>query len=260
MFEKFENLGIWFSRAAEVSKWLYAIGGFSVLGGAGISIWGNFQDSVPLLWIGGAFFVAGFIAILIRVIGYIFADARFAQLYTNRDMLRKQRGSLKTELQKINGKVWIIWHTGKENSDKEIWDSNKIERLILFNPRAESMTQKNTRELYPPIHAPINFNKNLEKIRGDILYTTKRANNVSIPVKWFKYAISNTIIIANPETGKKKKGWARIELSIPYSNIEGRPSILIKESETPKLFRYIVKCYKQIWDASEQISDSDLEL
>jgi hypothetical protein len=254
MLEKFENLGTWFSRAADVSKWLMvAVPAF--IGGAGVYIWGSIESSKPLLLIGGAFFLAGFISIVVNVIRYAFTDARFVQLYTNRDVLRKRRNSLKAELQKVKGKVWIIWHTGKEASDNEIWDSNKIERLILFNPKAESMTKKKANILYPPIHTPISFNKNLEKIEGDILYTTKRANSVSIPVRWFKHAIGNTMIIANPETGKKQEGWARTELSLPYSDLENRPSILIKESETPQLFRYIIKCYKQIWDASEEVDN-----
>lgn len=191
-----------------------------------------FWVGLALLWTGAGLAIAK---------KFVFPrfNRQYVEFYGDRIALAKGRGTLCDELDKVKSEAWILWHTGTIGANSPIWANTKVKRLLLSNPSAKSGSQK----YYLPMVANT-FNISQTKLKEDIEYTTKIASP-HIQVKWFNGLIGDTMIIAEPNN--TKKGWVRIEIATPFPQPNDRPSIIIRQSENPALFKNVVTYYNDMF-------------
>ena len=161
------------------------------------------------------------------------------EFYQDRDELPPFKDTLKDCSQ-----VWVAWPTGgvagQQGFIKEL-SSNKIEdaRIILTHPDSKSLD------------ASVEIGEIRKDLEGQIKTCTEMAKKYNIPVKWFKGPIRHSIIIGNPNS-RKNKGWARIEMNIPFQETIARPSIKISQNKGKETFEKIKQWHEAMWTTLEE--------
>lgn len=218
------------------------IGGGIVLKDWFIAFWTSSPDTSQILYVVGTLIILG--AILWGAIQLI-AGLRlhFVEILDSRHILAKRRGSLKDELRKKKGRIWLSFNNSMLGLHDSIWNSDIIvEKLLLSYPNTECSTR---------ITAKL----------------TSKALGKGTQVAWYKGAVGgNMVIIADKKVlslnrGVWKvffrvgsKGFVRYGLSNSCIDVFDEPSVVIKYNGNPEVYETLVYSYEKMWDASEKIT------
>ncbi|MQA64426.1 MAG: hypothetical protein GEU76_00755 [Alphaproteobacteria bacterium] len=155
------------------------------------------------------------------------------EFYPDRHGLDRIR-PLTDELRRVT-EAHVFWVAGRKQfqSGEQL---EKIKRLILPNPDSASLKC---------------FESSLPdgmSIRDQIREVTQMAIEKGIQVKWYSEFIGYSWWIADPSG---KNAFAHLEIAMPFSRRDRRPSIRISRSRHPEAFSELWNSYEKIWEKSE---------
>jgi len=142
--------------------------------------------------------------------------------------------------------VWVAWHTGGivgSRGDIKYLKSEKIKdvRIILTHPESKSLD------------ASAEVGEIRKELENQIKTCTEAAQKYGLPVKWYKGPIRHSVIIGDPNSNKNK-GWARIELIIPFQETLARPNIKISQCKGKETFEKVKQWHEVMWERAEEPS------
>lgn len=183
------------------------------------------------------------------LVGYAFLAWKYfkdwrhrAPFYENRKAVNAL-GGLNTEIEKAN-EVWVVWPAGGAASNALSNGAlKKIKRLIVRNPMHLDRTLDYVKRF--GAISPAN-------VMNVIFTLTDRTIGQGGEVHWHDDPLVS-VIIFDP-TGSN--GRARIELLLPETEAEHRPSVVFSRSAYPKLFQAVVEMYNALWKESTTATPS----
>ena len=163
------------------------------------------------------------------------------------DRAELKPGGLQNELLST-GEVWAIWPSGYVVPQLSREALGHIKRLILGSPN-ENLADLQT-------YAAEYLVGSADHVREVIQEATRSARKSDVPVRWLP-SRNQSVVIGDPfsTTGK---GWARIELLLPYTHASNRPSVLITQLAQPRLFANLVQMYDCLWKAANEPTDQSV--
>lgn len=158
--------------------------------------------------------------------------------FTNRNTLERENGKLGARFAAAKH-VDALWIKGGSFYD-ENENTHVVKRLILPDPESES----------------IRFfaqSVDQEDIGSVIRAVTEKATRVGAKVKWCKEfpGVSMNLV----DTGREN-GWTHVEVVLPFSKPNDRPSFTIKKSRSPDSVLEFQRVFNVLWDESVAPSGS----
>jgi hypothetical protein len=122
--------------------------------------------------------------------------------------------------------------------------SYNVKRVILLKPGGAQTS--------------LEFQFSDENISGSIEDFRKKLDEIcdengdrKIKTDFYDGVISNSTIICN-KSSRSGIGWAQVEISYPYSTVDERPIMVVKQSKNPALFMNICKQFDSIIQAIDR--------
>jgi len=161
--------------------------------------------------------------------------------YENREVLPRWSEELVD-----TSEVWLAWPTGGKHAAEGVEAiSKQANNVRLILTKLGSTT---TLDGYAK-----SVGGEKQKMQADIRWLTQLAQKSGFDVRWFDGPITNSVTIGNPNS--TRKGWARIELTLPIIEAGERPSIRVTNRKAENVFSNILKGYRYLWDNSEKPPD-----
>lgn len=143
----------------------------------------------------------------------------------------KKLGQLFTDTKWVDA----LWVKGEK-----FYDANEnihaVKRLILPNPDSNSL------RLFAN-------SVDQEALKEIIKAVTQKATKAGAQVRWCKEFYCTSINLV--DTGRNN-GWVHVEVVLPYSRPEDRPSFTIEKSRSPDCVLEFQRIFNEIWDKSDE--------
>jgi hypothetical protein len=94
-----------------------------------------------------------------------------------------------------------------------------------------------------------------EYAKDRIREVTNIAKKAGAKVKWYDNFVFHSLILVDVD---KPSGWMHVEMVLPYSKIEKRPSFTIYKKQSEMTVSEMTRIFREIWDSSTWAPDNPL--
>lgn len=156
------------------------------------------------------------------------------EFFPDRETLDRQRGYDKTLGSADN--IDAIFATGRKVSVHDVPNIRRIKRVILPNPHSSSFIfYANSLADHP-------------NLANYVISATKEfQDNLNIEVRWLPEMIHHSILIADSD---KASGWVHVEIVLPYSKANTRPSFTLQKNHYEGAVNHFAKIFEKMWSNS----------
>jgi hypothetical protein len=173
---------------------------------------------------------------LVRSYRIVEDRTRGFRVFADRGTLARFAGTFAHELADVE-RAWLIAPVGttlQAASDEAL---SKIDRAIFTD-----IVQTD----FAPYTKMLGAGSKI--FRPNLYQITKKLQGLGKQVRWHRHPTIG-VVIANPHS---TKGWARLELLLPYVGAPDRPSIIVSRIDRPDVFDRVVEMFEETWkNASE---------
>ena len=134
-------------------------------------------------------------------------------------------------------KIDAAYTTGQVLTDFDIANIRHIRRLILPDPRSESL-----------VSYAISIGNSPDLQRQIIRATQDVRENYGIDVRWYPGMYHASFNIGDAD---KNNGWAHVELTLPFSKPNRRPSFTISKAKSEETVAGLAHVFEEMWKASQ---------
>jgi hypothetical protein len=154
------------------------------------------------------------------------------EFFPTRETLVRAHGTLGSRLKNVSS-VSGMWVVGlKFLGARE--NIHVLKRLLLPHPDGDAL-------------------KNYAKVskHGEVIQyikdATKQAQSNGTKVKWYREFVFASIVLVDTD---KPTGWAHVELVMPYSQPENRPSFTIYKRQSEATVSELQRIFDEIWEVA----------
>jgi len=176
-----------------------------------------------------------------------------AELYTSRNELAKERGTLSDELSGYE-RVWAVFHTGTIITLLGVLAKCHFERLILTDPRDNYMMQR--------LEPRGKQSQNILMYKNQIKQVAEMVSKMGTDVRYYAGPIGDSLIIVDKirltDDRFSEQAWAKIETAIPFLAPDDRFSIVVKNKDNANAFNALLAHFNILWARSAPTPTEDL--
>ncbi len=160
--------------------------------------------------------------------------ARGLEFFPTREILDRARTY--DELLARAEKIDAAYVTGRKISEHDIPNIRHIHRVILPDPRSKSLVSYAIGIVNSP------------ELQGYIIRATQDAKEkYGIEVRWYPEMYHASFMVGD---SVKKSGWVHIELTLPFSKPNRRPSFTVTKDRCEETVAEFAHVFEQMWKAS----------